>query len=518
MSTSTLSGVLRQHALERGDHVCIHYGTRGISYSELDYRTNLLASGLVAAGVGNGDRVALLDKNSPECFEVMFGAAKCGAVYVPINWRLAVPEIISILHDAGSKILFVGAEFESFIPQIMGAVQCIDSVFVIGSSSNEYSYEQWIDKHDATDPGFEGDSESIVMIMYTSGTSGAPKGVIITNLSLLGRMHQSAELWKYDAESIQLIVMPLFHIGATSMSLEALVQGATNVVMREFDAGHMLALIEQHRITNMLVVPAIIQFLIDSPACQSTDWSSLRTLIYGAAPISESLLVRAINIMHCDFEQIYGMTEHCGCVCRLTPDDHEAKSSELLRSCGIPLPWVELKIMCLKTNTELSSGASGEIWVRSDQLMLGYWGKVDLSSSVLTTDGWFCTGDVGYLDDDGYLYIRDRVKDMIISGGENIYPAEIENILADYDGILESAVIAVPDEKWGETPKAFVVVGADSNITEQDVISFCRDNLARFKCPSSIEFVDAIPRNASGKILKQQLREPYWLGRSRRVG
>jgi long-chain acyl-CoA synthetase len=518
MSNLTLPGLLRQHAKGRTDHICLHYMGCEVTYGELDKRASRLASTLIVEGVKSGDRIAMLDKNSPECFEVMFGAAKCGAVYVPINWRLAVPEIVSILQDAEVKILILAAEFERLAPQISALVPSLTSIYVIGGLDRESNYEYWVEKHEAIDPGFDGGPEVIVMIMYTSGTSGAPKGVMITNLSLLGRMDESAELWRFDAESVQLIVMPLFHIGATSMALEAMVQGGTNVVMKEFDATQMLESIERYRITNMLLVPAIIQFLVDSPECEKTDWSSMRTLIYGAAPISEALLARAVKVMRCNFEQIYGMTEHCGCVCRLSPDDHSSNDFELLRSCGTPLPWVEVRVIDLDSKVDLLNGESGEIWVRSNQLMLGYWGNTDLSSEVLTEDGWYRTGDVGYLDSQGYLYIRDRVKDMIISGGENIYPAEIENILASYNGITEAAVIAVPDPKWGETPKAFVVVGAGVNVTEKEIAMFCRNNLAGFKCPSSFEFVDALPRNASGKILKKQLREPYWRDINRNIG
>jgi long-chain acyl-CoA synthetase len=302
------------------------------------------------------------------------------------------------------------------------------------------------------------------------------------------------------------------------MALQSIVLGARTILMAEVNPARILELISELRVTNMLVVPAIIQYLIDTPQCSSTDWSSVRSLIYGAAPISDSLLRRAMQALKCDFIQIYGMTEHCGCVAALPPEDHDPEmKAGLLASCGKPLSWVEVAILDPSTRQSAGLEQVGEIWIRSQQLMSGYWRQPEATAAALTPDGWLRTGDAGYLDRDGYLYIRDRIKDMIISGGENIYPAEIENVLMRHPDITDAAVIGVPHEKWGETPKAIVVRSDDSSVGSQDIIAFCRTQLAGFKCPTSVDFVNALPRNPSGKILKRDLREPYWQGHARRV-
>ncbi len=278
----------------------------------------------------------------------------------------------------------------------------------------------------------------------------------------------------------------------------------------------MLRAIEQHRVTEAFLVPAVLMMLLASPDLATTDVSSLRTIFYGASPISEDVLVRSMSALGCDFAQVYGLTETTGAITRLMPADHDPAGprAHLLRSAGRPFDHVQLRIVDATTGEELPAGEVGEVWTRSDQNMLGYWQKPEETGSVLSDEGWFRTGDAGWLDEDGYLFLHDRIKDMIVSGGENIYPAEVENALLAHPDVADAAVIGVPDERWGETVKAIVVAApgaTDDRIAlAADVTAATRDRLAHYKCPTSIDFVDALPRNPSGKVLKRELRKPYW--------
>jgi long-chain acyl-CoA synthetase len=271
-------------------------------------------------------------------------------------------------------------------------------------------------------------------------------------------------------------------------------------------------------------VPVVLQFMLMVPGVDEADYSSLQVFVYGASPISEEVLARSVQMFKCKFWQAYGLTETTGAVVNLPPHDHDldGPNRHRLRSCGLPGPGVEIRIVDTDSAAEgqprdCAQGEVGEIWIRSPQVMLGYWNMADETAKAITPDGWFRSGDAGYLDADGYLYIHDRVKDMIVSGGENVYPAEVENVLMGHPAIADVAVIGVPDDMWGETAKAVVVPAPGAEVTEQEIIDYARERLARFKCPTSVEWVDMLPRNPSGKILKKDLRAPYWEGRSRNV-
>jgi long-chain acyl-CoA synthetase len=317
--------------------------------------------------------------------------------------------------------------------------------------------------------------------------------------------------------------MPLFHIGGGGWAVAGMYEGCTSVIVRDLDPAALIRLIGEHRITHGFVVPAVLQFMLMIPGGEDADCSSLEVIVYGASPISEDVLARSIERFRCKFWQAYGLTETTGSVVNLPPEDHDLSgpNKHRLRSCGVPGPGVEVRIADTDTGAAVPTGEVGEIWIRSPQVMRGYWNMPEETAKSITDDGWFKSGDAGYLDADGYVYIHDRVKDMIVSGGENVYPAEVENALMAHPGIADVAVIGVPDDKWGETPKAMVVRAANdagAALTEADVIDFAREHLARFKCPTSVDWLDALPRNPSGKVLKKDLREPYWKDRTRRVG
>jgi long-chain acyl-CoA synthetase len=311
----------------------------------------------------------------------------------------------------------------------------------------------------------------------------------------------------------------MFHIAGAGWSMVGMYFGCNTVVLRDVDPAEILRVIPAHGITNAFMVPAVIQFLLITPGVADTDFSSLRTLVYGASPITDKVLVAGMETFGCEFIQVYGLTETTGAITQLDGVDHDpADRPHLLRSCGKAYPWVEVRAVDAATGEDVAVGEVGELWTRSHQNMAGYWNNPEATAQAITEDGWFKTGDAGFLDADGFVFLHDRVKDMIVSGGENVYPAEVENVLMKHPAVGDVAVIGVPDEKWGEAVKAIVVKAADAEVTEAELIAFCRESLAGYKLPKSVDFADVLPRNPSGKLLKRELREPFWAGTDRRIG
>jgi fatty-acyl-CoA synthase len=306
--------------------------------------------------------------------------------------------------------------------------------------------------------------------------------------------------------------MPVFHVAGCNMGVFALAQGSTNLILKDVDPVRILELIPRYRVSYALFVPALMLMITQMPQAASTDFSSLRKLFYGASPINEALLKSAQQLFGCEFFGLYGLTETTGGGTCLMPEGHAAGK---LRSCGTAYPGVELKVIN-GDGEAVPCGEVGEIVIRHGIVMKGYWKRADATAEAIR-DGWFYTGDAGYLDDEGYLYIHDRVKDMVVSGGENIYPAEVENAMFGHAAIADVAVIGVPDERWGEAVKAVVVLKPGAQVTAEELINFARERIAGFKVPKSVDFVSALPRNPSGKILRRELREPYWQGRTRNV-
>lgn len=508
----TVADIIRRHGRERPHAPALVVGDRTITYAELDERSSRTAQALAAAGVGAGDRVAFVDKNGAEFFDVVFGSAKIGAVAVPVNWRLAAPEIRHVLSDSGAAVVIVGREFAGHLEAIEDDLDA--EIVVVGTHDRWASFERWTAQHPAVDPGVVTGPDDLVLLMYTSGTTGLPKGVMLSNTNYVCKTGGVAGPWKFDADAVSLAVMPLFHMAGSGWALAGLWQGATTVVLRDVDPAAILDAIAGHAITNMLLVPAVIQTLLSTPGLDDVDLSALRIVVYGASPISDDVLIRGMARFGGVFAQVYGMTETTGSITQLDGDDHVPP---LLRSCGKPYPWVRIRIAG-PDGDDVTPGTVGEVWTHSEQNMLGYWNNPQATAAALTADGWLRTGDAGYVDADGYLYLHDRIKDMIVSGGENVYPAEVENVLMTHPAVADVAVIGVPDERWGEAVKAVVVPAAGAAPTEAELIAFARTQLAGFKLPKTVDLVDALPRNPSGKILKRALREPYWAGRDRHIG
>jgi len=524
MGIETVSDIIRVHGRGRADRTALVQGDRRVTWGELHERSCRVAQALAASGVGHQDRIAFLDKNGIEHFEVFFGAALLDAVCVDVNWRLAPPEVEYIVNDAEAKVLVVGHEFLPVLDAIAPDLTTVSTIVVIagaGGAATEgrEDYESWVARFDAEDPGATSASDDVAFQLYSSGTTGRPKGVMLSNANFFGLLPVAKDMWELSADSVNLVAMPLFHIGGGGWAVAGMYEGATSVIVRDLDPAALLRLIPEERITHAFLVPAVLQFMLMVPGVDEGDYESLRIVVYGASPISEEVLARSVKVFGCRFWQAYGLTETTGAVVNLAPEDHDVDgpNRRRLRSCGLPGPGTEVRIVDTDTLTEAPVGEVGEIWIRSPQVMLGYWHMPEETEKAVTPDGWFRSGDAGFLDDDGYLYIHDRVKDMIVSGGENVYPAEVENVLMGHPGIADVAVIGVPHERWGETAKAIVVRAPGVEISEQDVIDYAREHLARFKCPTSVEWVDALPRNPSGKILKKDLRAPYWEGRERQV-
>lgn len=517
----SLPAAPRRHVRECPDAEALVFDDITLTYRQFDTDSSKAANALLEAGVGPRDRVAFLGKNVPEYFSFFYGAAKINAVMVGINWRLAPPEMAFIIDDAQVRVLVVDAEYLDHIRAMSLPKELL--IISIGGDGTYPDYDDWITHQSDADPGIQPDLDDTAVQVYTSGTTGHPKGTEISHRNVGASLWAWTQINGLTHESVLLHVLPMFHIGGSSAAYLGLWLGCKNIVRRELDPGDMLSSIAKHRVTHIMAVPAILQMFPSLPGAKDLDLSSVELVQYGASPISEEVLNATMDLFGCPLLQTYGLTEATGPVSFLPPEDHEPNGprAHLMRSAGKPLPGTELRIVG-PDGEDMPDGQTGEIWTRSHQNMKGYWNNPEATAKAFPEGrdedglGWMATGDAGAIED-GYLYIRDRVKDMIISGGENIYPAEIENVLMSHPSVADVAVIGIPDEKWGETPLA-VIVSKDKQPPEMDnLIAFCAERLARYKLPKAVKFIDEIPRNASGKIQKVELRKPYWEGHDRSI-
>jgi acyl-CoA synthetase (AMP-forming)/AMP-acid ligase II len=523
LAAESFCDIVREHARQQGDVVAFTYAGEDITFAELDAGADRVANGLLALGVQPGERIAFLGKNHPLYFEAFLGAARIGAVMTPVNWRLAPPEVAYILGNCEARVVFIGEGFTE--PLAAARVEATRIEQVIGIDAPDFAgtdYRIWRDGFPATPPAHRVRREDDALQLYTSGTTGKPKGAVMTHGSILSSRDatQSGEAMRDWQEPIPgdvtLLAMPCFHISGTGTGLGTMVAGTNAIVLPEYDPTKALDLIANYSISKIFLVPAAIQILLNHPRVGETDFSRLKHVTYGASPIPLELMREAMRVLGCGFVQMYGMTETSGTIVALDPEDHVPEGSPRMRSVGKPLAGVEIKIIDERGN-EVPVGTVGEIATRSSKNMRGYWNNPEATSATIDAEGWLRTGDAGYLDEDGYLYIHDRVKDMIISGGENVYPAEVENALYSHPKVADVAVIGVPDAKWGEAVKACVVVKKGDTLSEAELIAHARTLIAGYKCPKSVDFIEALPRNPSGKILRRELRAPYWAGRARNV-
>ena len=437
--------------------------------------------------------------------ELLAAVSKLGAVAVPLNWRLAAAELTRIVADAAAPLLIAGQAFAGAASDVAAAVSQPLEVVSVGDE-----YEAWLASFDAVDPGGRGEAGDPVVQMYTSGTTGVPKGVLTTQRNLAAAT-LNVPAWRFDEASVSVTPLPMFHIGGIGWTYLGLSQGATTILVSEFDAAAVLDLLESARVTNAVFVPTILQMLTSVTGAAERDYSALRSIAYGASPITTPVLKAALRTFRCPLFGVYGLTETTGGVVQLDPGDHDPDGprEHLLRSAGRPRPWMELRIADPVSGRELPPGAVGEVCLRGPNVMAGYANRPDETAAALTADGWLRTGDGGYLDDEGFLFLTDRIKDMIVSGGENVYPVEVEEALSHHPAVAEIAVIGVPDDRWGEAVKALVVRRPGSTTSAAELVAFARERLAGYKLPRLIDFVDNLPRTASGKVLKHELRNRY---------
>mgnify|MGYP001071488456 FL=1 len=517
---SNLADVVRIQGKNRGDAIVFDFEDRQTTFAEFDRHTNQIANGMIALGVKPHERVAYLGKNSDIFFELLIGAIKANVVMAPVNWRLAGPEIAFIVEDCKAAILFVGPEFVDQVRGIKGSLPSVRTIMTTEGGAPEWNdVIKWRDARSSADPHVEIEPQDIAIQLYTSGTTGRPKGAMLSHanfLSLVRAGQDNKPDWNtWSEDDVSLVAMPIFHIGGSGWGTLGIYHGAKGVIAREFDPTKVLDFFEHAKITKLFMVPAAMQFVVRQPRARTMDFSRLRYMLYGASPIPAALLKECIEVFKCGFVQMYGMTETTGTIVALAPEDH-VEGLERMRSAGKALPGVELAILDAEGN-RLPPRQVGEIATRSGSNMVGYWNLPEATAQTIDKDNWLRTGDAGYMDEDGFLYIHDRIKDMIISGAENIYPAEVESAICDHPDVAEAAVIGIPDDKWGEAVKAIVVLKPGKTATATDIINFTRERIAGFKTPKTVDFIPALPRNPSGKILRRHLRDPYWAGKDRQI-
>lgn len=509
----TFDEFLTHWAADRPDRPAMREEDRLFTYGELEERTARVATALFAAGLQKGDRIAWIGKNSDLYFTLFYGAARAGIVMAPIGWRLSPTEWAYVVNDTKAKIVFTGPGFDAVPDQLAGKLE--HGPRIIGADE-----ARTLIANTARASFAPSGQDDAVLQLYTSGTTGNPKGAVLSNRNLFALRKHSNEAdmpyTKWEDDEAVLVAMPCAHIGGTGLGIMALAAGLPGIILAEFNPDGVFDAVEHHGVTRFFMVPAALQMLLMHPRCASVDYSRLKYILYGAAPIPLELLRQCIKMFGAQFIQAYGMTETTGTICMLPPEDHDPEGNARMRSAGKALPGVEIRILG-PDGRSVPTGEVGEVVTRSSNNMIGYWNLPEATAKTMTADGWIHTGDAGYLDEDGYLFIHDRMKDMIISGGENVYPAEVESAIFGHPAVQEVAVIGIPDQKWGETVKAVVVPKPGMSVEEADIIAWARERIAAFKAPRSVDVIEALPRNASGKILRKDLRAPYWEGYERMV-
>ncbi len=512
-----VADVARTQAGKRGAETALIDNGRRISFAEIDAKASRIAQRLLSEGLARQEQVAYLEKNSEAFFAFAFGAAKAAAALAPINFRLAPPEIGQIVADSLARWMIVGPDFAEAAEKAVASLEQKPKLIALGFDRPGFVRDDiWLEGAATHDPDLPLTTDDDVIQLYTSGTTGLPKGVRLTHGNYLEvfRLAAGAPGLSYDEGDIVLGVMPFFHVAEVNIALIAMASGASTAIVRDFAPGLVLGLIAREKANHAFLAPAMILMLMLAPEMAAADLTSMKTLAYGASPIAEDLLVKAKARFRCAFTQFYGMTETTGAGTLLADEAHAPELGKL-RSCGKAWPELDLKIVDV-LGREVGVGEVGEIVMRAPIVMKGYWMKPRETASAIR-EGWMRTGDAAYRDADGFVFIYDRVKDLIVTGGENVYPAEVENAIFGHPDVADVAVIGVPDPKWGETVKAVVVLKPGAEADPNAIVAWTRERIAAYKAPRSVDFVPAIPRNATGKILRRELRKPYWEGRDRQV-
>jgi len=517
--------LINRASKEFPDNIAVIYKNVRRTFSDLNMRVNRFANGLLKLGIRKGDRVGMLLKNCCEFIEIDFALSKAGIVRVPLNARLTSSDHEYMLNDSGSNTLIFGEEFSETVQAIQPNLKTVKEFIQISegfskeNSLNALDYEDLIKSSTPDEPIDEIEEEDLHTLFYTSGTTGKPKGAMLTQKSWANvAINLILDYGPITEEDVILNLQPLSH-GAGFFVLPFFVKGATNVLVPEFKPSLIFEMIEREKVTVLKLVPTMLYQLMESLEKTCYDLSSLRSIIYGGSPIAVPRLIEAIQFFGKKLAQLYGQAEAPMCISTLSKRDHIVEGPDevvkRLNSAGKPCTNVEVRIVD-ENGKDVQTGGVGEVIVRGYHIMKGYWNLPEATAEVLR-DGWVYTGDLGYFDSKGYIFLVDRKRDVIISGAFNIYPKEIEDVIVTHPKVKEVAVIGVPDEKWGEAVKAVVVPQKGVQVTEQEIIDYCREHMASFKKPKTVDVVEDLPRNPYGKILKTVLREPFWKGFDRRI-
>ncbi len=515
-----IGDMLKRAAKCYPDKEAVVFEDTRLTYAQFNERTNRIANALLDMKVKKGDRVAIISHNSNQYAEAFFAITKIGAVSTNLNWRLSPKELAFLLNDSDANVVFFSKRFEYlFAPMKDELFRKFKFIAVDGKSDDSMvDYEELIKKYPADEPKAKIDFDDVALQLYTSGTTGRPKGVMLTHKNMYSNAISTILEMELTRDANIFGLLPIFHI-AIFVLINLIFVGAKVTFVHSFDIDTLLSLIEKEKITAVGFTPVIFKMLLDHPSIDKYDLSTLNQIIYATAPMPVDLLRRSMEKFKCDFIQFFGMTETSPTLTMLVPEDHvlegEDYKVERLKSAGRATIDVEVRVIDEK-GKDCPPRVVGEIIGKGDNVMKGYH-KMPKETKNAIRDGWYHTGDMGYFDEYGYLYIADRKKDMIISGGENIYPREVEEAILLHDGVSEVAVIGIPDDAWGESVKAIVVKRPDADVTEEEIIEHCKKNIASYKKPKSVDFVESLPRSALGKVLKHELRDPFWKGRDRKV-
>ena len=518
-----LTQLVHRNVQQRPDQLAISDMDESWSYAEFGDRVARLAAALKALGVGTDDRVAVMAMNSSRYLEALFSICWAGGVFNLVNIRWSVAEVGFSLRDSGARILIVDQTFAPMAAELRQAVPQLETIIFAGSAGcpeGMLSQDALLAAEEPVVDAYRS-GDDLAGIFYTGGTTGTPKGVMLSHGNLMTYALTAALRSGIPEQTRMLHCAPLFHIAGMGFLLTAFLQGGTHVLIPGFNPTDVSRAVRSNRVTDVLLVPTMIHLLLEAPDFDPSDFDSLKTVIYGASPMPLGTVDKAIeSLPGVTLVQGYGMTE-CGLVTLTPPGNHslEARESGRIRSAGLACPVQEVGIVD-ESGNELPVGEVGEIVVRGPNVMLGYWGKPELTQQAIV-DGWLHTGDGGYIDAEGYIYVVDRVKDMIISGGENVYSSEVETVISQYPGVAQCAVIGIPSEDWGESVHAIVVLASGPEkpeaITVGTLRDFCNQQIAGYKCPTSLAFADSLPLSGAGKVLKTELRKPFWKDKAKQV-
>ena len=505
----TLGHIARRNARLNPGKLCLACGGEHYTFQQFNRRVNQLANALAGLGVGREDRVAYLNFNCHRSLEIKYALGKLGAVEVPLNFRLAGEEIVYIVNDAGAKVFMLGGEFRDLVASIRGRLPQVEHFIAVGGGEGMADWDSFASAGRDEDPDVDVHEDDVVIQMYTSGTTGKPKGCMLTHRSVIEANYGMTGEWRISEDDVCIASQPIFHIATAGIAFATLFAGGTVVIQRSFNPVQLMEYIQNYRATYTGLLPQAARMFLTHPDLGRYDLSSLRFFVTAYEP---DLIRKAGEVLGCEILEYYGSTETTA---NVTFNNHTRAKFQKTTSCGREARNVEVKIVD-DNGLEVPVGKVGEIVVRGASNMKGYW-KLPEATAETIKNGWLHTGDMAYMDEDRYLYIVDRKKDMIRSGGENIYCKEVEDVIYTHPAVYEAAVLGVPDDRWGETVKAVVALKEGAQVTGEEIIEHCKKYLASYKKPTSVDFVKALPRNSSGKVVKTSLREKYWEGYDRRI-